>query len=238
MARRNTTSRLAKRRGKTMARKSMLTIILSIGGLLLFLFVLVPQLVQLFFRFFGGGELNLTREDIVPPQVPIINSLPEATAESLVTLEGFGEPASQVAIVLNGEELDKVVVDEQGSWSYSLGLEEGENLIVAYGIDEAENESNTKEIKIILDTELPALTFEDLENGKEIAGRSNQNLSIRGETEPNSDLTLNDKNVYVKSDGTFSTSYYLNDGENTLKFIVTDQAGNQAEREVKVNFRL
>ena len=215
----------------------MLMIGLALVGGLIFLFVIVPQFVQLFFRFFGGGDLGLNQDDTVPPQVPIISPLPEATSESTLELQGFGEAGSQVVIVLNGNELDRIEVDDQGEFSYSLNLEEGENQLVIFGVDEAENESNSRQLVIALDTKAPSLAFESLENGQEVLGRNNQQFVIRGETEPGSSLSLNDKNVYVALDGTFNTTYFLSEGENTLRFMVTDKAGNQIEREVKLNFR-
>ena len=236
MARR-TTSRLARKQGKKIIRQSALMIILSIAGLLLFLFVIMPQVIQLFFRFLGTGDLNLIQSDTIPPQVPIIASQVEATNQPKVELEGFGEAESQVVVVVNGEEIDRVAVDKDGKFSYSLLLDEGENLINLYGVDQDDNESAGRQFVIILDRENPTLLFEDLNNGKQIIGRDQQNFQIRGETEPNAQLTLNERNVYVRSDGTFVTQVYLQDGDNVLKFVVIDQAGNRTEQEVRVNFR-
>ena len=106
-----------------------------------------------------------------------------------------------------------------------------------YGVDETGNQSNSRTVLIIRDTQTPSLSFEDLADGKQITLRENQTLQIRGETEPDSQLTLNDRSVYVSSDGTFSASYYLQEGNNTLRFVVTDKAGNRTERTVTINFR-
>ncbi len=43
--------------------------------------------------------------------------------------------------VLNSEELEQVEVDDEGKFEYDLLLEDGDNELVLYGIDEAENES-------------------------------------------------------------------------------------------------
>jgi hypothetical protein len=234
---RRTSSRLARKKGKTMARQSMLMIVLAIAGSLLFLFVVVPQIVQLFFKFFGDGDVSFGQEDTVPPQVPIIAPPPEATTEDSVELEGFGEVDSEIVVVVNGEETDRIGVNNEGQFTYFLALDEGENLISLYGVDEAGNESDPRKFGVILDTEEPSLAFEDLKEGEEIVGKDQQNYTIRGETEPESTMTLNDRNVYVKLDGTFSTTYYLKEGDNTLKFVVVDKAGNSIERQFKVKFK-
>lgn len=231
------TSRLARRQGKNITRQSMLMIALAIIGSLLFFFIVMPQVVQLFFRVIGGGDLGLTQEDTVPPQVPVIAPPPEATNQSSVTIKGYGEAKSEVVLVVNGEERQRQSVNEAGEFELSFDLSEGENAVNLYGVDDAENESTTRDFLIVFDKIAPTLAFEDLENNKQITLKQNQNLTIRGETEPESQLTLNERNVYVNSDGTFSTVYFLQEGDNNLKFIVIDQAGNRSEREVKINFR-
>ena len=142
-----------------------------------------------------------------------------------------------MVVVVNGDEQDKFEVNESGEFEISANLTEGENLIAVYGIDEAENESEAKEFKIIMDTEAPALMIDDLEDGRQIELKKNQNLSIKGTTEPGSNLKLNDRSVYVDSEGNFKTSFYLAEGDNVLKFVVTDRAGNQIQQEFKIGFR-
>jgi hypothetical protein len=220
-----------------MARQSILMIVLALAGSLVFLFVVMPQVVQLFFRFFGSGDTNFGQEDTIPPQVPIVTLPPPATSKTSLDLEGFGEADSLVVVVHNGREIDQVEVDNEGQFSYTLELDKGENLVSLYGVDQAGNESATRQLVIVQDSEAPTLLFEDLDEGKQIVGRDQQNFSVRGETEPESQLTLNDRSVFVRSDGTFTAQIYLQEGDNTLKFVVIDQAGNRTEREVRVTFR-
>lgn len=231
-------SRLARRQGKKTVRRSLWMIFLAVGGSLLFLFVLMPQLIQLFFRIIGTGELSLESSDTVPPQIPVVSPLPEATKESSITVEGFGEPESDVVFVVNGQEMGKTAVDGSGAFTYTLDLTEGENSVNVYGVDAAGNESNSRQLMVAYDTQAPTLAFEDLEDGKQVMLRQNQTLEIRGETEPKSQLTLNERSIFVGSDGTFRTTYHLNEGENALLFTVTDLAGNRTERKVTVSFRL
>lgn len=231
-------SRLARSQGKKITKQSVRTIVLSVAGILLFVFVLMPQLIQLFFRLIGTGDVSFQSADTVPPQVPILTPLPEATKEDTVTLHGFGEADSQLVIVINGEEKERIGINSQGEFSTTATLAEGDNTIAVYGVDAAKNESQPRTVRIALDKEAPSLAFEDLEDGKEVTLRANQNLEIRGETEPGSQLTLNDRIVFVSSDGTFRTTYHLDEGENELEFEAVDKAGNETKREVTVRFRL
>lgn len=230
-------SRLARTQGKKIAKQSIRMILLTIVGAIVFVFVLLPQLVQLFFRIIGTGDVSFQPQDTIPPQMPVITPLPEATNEDSVLLEGFGEADSQVRVIVNGVEVTQVAVDSAGEFSYTLSLSEGENAVALYGIDEAGNESQPRLADIIRDIEAPQLVFDDLADGKEVTLRANQNLEIRGETEPGSQLQLNNRLVFVGSDGMFRTTYHLSEGDNDLEFEVTDKAGNQTAQTITVRFR-
>jgi len=236
-ARRPVSSRLARSQGKKIARQSAGMIFFSITGLLVFLFILMPRIIDIFFRFLGTGDISFKEVDTVAPQIPIVLPIPESTQESSISIEGYGEAASLVVIINNGESIEEVVVDDEGSFQYDLVLEEGENKLGFYGKDETENESDVKEIYVNLDTEAPSLELENITDGQEILSKENQNYSIQGSTEAYSKLHINDRSVYVNSEGSFKSSYYLKEGDNTLKFIVEDKAGNITEQEFTVRFR-
>lgn len=234
---RRATSRLTKSQGKKMARQSVAMIIFSIAAVLIFFFVIMPRVIDIFFRFLGTGDLTFREEDTIPPQVPIVLPLPEAVNEAALLVEGYGEAKTKIVVVKNGEQIDEIEVDSEGLFEYEVELSDGENKLAFYGIDEAENESATKEVMVSLDTEAPVLELENLEDGQEILSKENQSYTIKGKTEPSSRLNINDRSVYVDSEGNFKTSYYLQEGDNELKFTIEDQAGNQSERTITVKFR-
>jgi DNA-binding beta-propeller fold protein YncE len=59
-------------------------------------------------------------------------------------------------------------------------------------------------------------------------------LVVLGETEPDVMLTVNQKEVAVKPDGSFEASVELKLGENTIQIMATDKAGNQTDQTLKV----
>lgn len=230
-------SRLARRQGEKMARQSVAMIVFSISVLVIFVFFLMPRLINLAFSFLGSGDISFKNEDKIPPQIPVVLPLPEATKESVLKLEGYGEAKTSIFIINNGTEVTSVTVDDEGKFSYELTLSEGENKIRLYGKDEAGNESTVKEVAVALDTEKPGLELENLTEDTQVITKQNQNYSIKGKTEPHSKLTINDRSVYVDGEGLFTTSYYLQEGDNTLKFKIEDKAGNATEKEFRVNFK-
>ena len=85
---RTPSSRLARNQGKKIARQSITMIIFSIGVVILFFFVLMPRLIDLFFNFLGTGDLSFNNDDEIAPQIPVVLQLPEATKESKLKVEG------------------------------------------------------------------------------------------------------------------------------------------------------
>jgi len=93
--------------------------------------------------------------DTTPPAAPVITS-PEdgATVDDRTpTIEGTGEPGSTVVVIVDGEPVGSVVVDEDGNWSLELTdpLADGDHTIEAYAVDEAGNESGVNGISLTID---------------------------------------------------------------------------------------
>jgi hypothetical protein len=233
-----TSSRLTRNQGKKIARQSLGMIIFAIVAVLVFIFILMPKLIGLFFNFIGTGDLSFKEEDTVPPQIPVVLPLPESTKEDQLLVEGYAEAKTQVVILNNSEKVGEVTVDDEGAFEYELSLVNGDNSLSFYGIDEAENESTvTTPFTIVQDKEAPTLELENLTNGQEILSKSNQNYVIKGKTEPRAKLSVNERSIYVSADGSFQSNYFLAEGDNELKFVMEDRAGNKAEQVLTIKFR-
>ena len=164
---------------------------------------------------------------------------PEATFSAQLDLTGFAEADSTVVFVLNGQELNQTQADESGQFSEALSLPDGDNELTLYGLDQAGNESlQSKTYHIALDREIPEIEIIQPEADSKIEFKKNRNTTIEGQTEANARVYLNDRLILADSEGHFQSTYYLDEGENQLHFVVTDQAGNQNELTMKVDFRL
>lgn len=238
MSKNQPTSRLVKHQREAMMKQSFFWIIISGLLLLFFLFFIVPNAPRLLAVFIDSST-SFGQEDTIPPQVPVFNSPPSATNLSELTVSGFGEANSQLVVVVNGNIALEEAIGEDGSFSHLIVLNEGDNVIQAYAIDTAQNESAlSKEFSVLVDTEIPTLTLEkDLSEISEIVGKDNRMLTLSGATEPLAKVQINDRFVFARSDGTFSYQLQLNEGENPIVFIITDKAGNEFRQEYKLVYK-
>lgn len=232
-------SRLVKREKNKIQKQTFYFIFFGITILLLFIFLIMPSLIRLFFAFIDQDG-TIVDQDSVPPQVPVLSSTPvEATFSASLSLQGFAEPKSKVIFLLNAVKSAEVEVSEAGQFNHELSLNEGANDLSIFGVDAAGNESlKTRSYLITRDSEAPLLEIETPNDGAVIELKKNRTTLIKGKTEANAKVLVNGRMVLADSEGNFSTNYYLSEGKNKLKFEAIDKATNQTQKEIEVEFKL
>lgn len=235
---RRVTSRLAKHQQRKMTQQTLFIIVLALIVLVMFVFAVVPGLIRLTGLFFDSSSVSFESSDTIPPRAPTISAPVSATHSASLVVEGFSEPESDVVLVLNGDESDRQTAEEDGKFSFDIGLSEEENKLVFYAVDAAGNESPvSKTFTIVRDTTPPDIIVDSPQDGQRIELRKNQAITVSGSTEPRAKVYLNDRLLFAKSDGSFSSTYQLNEGDNELRFKAVDDAGNEAETVMSVHFR-
>ncbi len=203
---------------------------------LAFIFFIFPLLIR-----FAGNWGNLAvfqQSDSIPPRIPAFAAPPEATQESSIILSGFGEPKSKIVVVKNGQQSENTQVDDNGEFSLNVGLNEGENTIALFSVDEAKNESaNSKTYTISFDKTPPEVDWQTPEDKKVVKNLREQSIEVKGTANEAAKVYLNDKFVANSPDGNFKTNFQLNQGDNALSLKVTDNAGNETVVERVVSFK-
>lgn len=231
-------SRLSKKTEK----KSVQTIILSFLGIAVIIFLLLRYGIPLIsdFSFFAGQIIpnskdkneNTDKNDSYIP-APDIDSLPKATKEQNVKVTGTSLSGLTVHLYLNGNRDDEMEVTEDGTFEFSVKLSEGENIIKAKAIrDKDESEFSDSRV-VVYKKSGPELTLESPGDGSEI---KNSPVEVKGKTDPDSVVTVNDFQAIINSDGNWSYLLTLKEGDNEVKIISTDLAGNKTEKTVRFNF--
>ncbi len=229
-------SRLEEKR----ARKQFLIVIASIIGILLVVGTIGIPLMA------GASVLlgNLkSRQPLVeggdktPPFPPILTPTTSATNSATLKLEGYGEPESTLTIFVNDQEMKKVLIGSDGNFSFTdINLVKGKNEIFATATDQAGNASTpSTHLVIIYIIDSPKLEIFEPTDGQTFA-KNQQEIIIKGTTDPGNDIHINGRFVSVKDDGAFMFNLRLNDGENTLSIVARDQAGNETKLERKVTY--
>lgn len=232
-------SRLTKREKSKIQKQTFYFIFFGLVILLLFVFLIMPSLIRLFFTIIDKDS-PLVEKDTIPPQVPVLasNSV-EATFSASLNLKGFAEPKSKVIFLLNAAKSAEIIVSEDGQFEHELALSEGENELSIFGVDDAGNESlKTRSYLITRDSEAPILEIEEPKDGAVIELKKNRTTTIKGKTEANAKVLVNGRMVFADSDGNFSTNYYLGEGKNELEFEAIDKATNKTLKKIEVEFRL
>lgn len=212
--------------------------LLTIVALGLLLFFGLPSVAK-----FAGILIDLGRSnkpieinDTTPPAPPRLDPLPEATNKVNLEITGQTEAGATVIIFFNGNQ-EEVVANADGIFSMNFGLNKGENTVAAKAKDAAGNESQESEIvKIKYDGEEPTIEVENPSDGSQFFGPSQRQVTIRGKTDPEATLTINDRVTGVKDDGSFTFATTLSEGENVFTLKAQDKAQNTSEKTLRVNF--
>lgn len=219
-----------------------LLIVVLLGGLLWaasrYGFSLLAGLDNLWEGLNGGESSKELISDNIPPSPPQIAPLPEATNSASLDILGSAEAGSTLDLFLNGAEVKKVLVGDKGRFRLgSIKLTEGENNIFAKAVDEAGNESQESiRQTIIYDKEPPTLEIESPKDGKSFFGDQKE-IDIRGKTEKDAIVNINERKVIVNLDGSFDSVYSLSEGPNEISIVASDKAGNKTQKSLKVYYQ-
>ena len=231
------------RLSRNFQRKSRNTLILSILGIAAVLFLLfrygLPLISDASFLF---GRItskpnqidkkNSEDEEFVP--VPNIDSLPKATNNQTVTVTGTSLSGLFIDLYLNGDKEDTEGVDENGEFEFSLDLSEGENIIKVRARKENEESEFSNSVIVIYKKGGPELSIESPGEGVEIKGANP--IEVKGKTDSDSSVLVNDFQAITNSEGNWSYYLTLKGGDNEIKVVATDLAGNKTEKIIHANY--
>lgn len=227
-------SRRNKQEEKKLTHQFVLLVLLAIGLVLLFLFVVLPALIRILASTSPTPSQNGAD---VPVQVPFLSAPVTATSSATLTLSGFSQKGFTVSILDNAQPLSKTSASDDGSFHTDVTLTPGENKITVFAIDQHNKESGvSQEYIVVFDDQPPTLELKQPQDKQSIQGKQNQNLTIEGKTDTNTKVYVNDRLIFVKDDGSFTGVQPLQEGDNALSIKAVDQAGNITEKKLTITF--
>ncbi|MGK3124520.1 Ig-like domain-containing protein, partial [Candidatus Pantoea formicae] len=166
-----------------------------------------------------------------------------STNDTNPTLSGSAEPGSTVTVSDGTTVLGTTTADQDGNWNFTTPpLTDGNHNITTTVTDPAGNTSTPSDpIAVIVDTQPPAapgnVQLSNNDSGTPVPitnGATNDTTPVlTGTAEPGSTVTISDNGTTVGTapvgtDGTWSYSPTLTEGDHSLTVTVTDPAGNSS----------
>jgi bacillopeptidase F len=227
------TSRLVKRERSKIVKQSTALVALSVGLILLFIFVILPGFISLINTYFSTDPFP--QESPILMQAPLLDAPVAATNSAELELTGYAMAGSTISLIQNALESDRTTTTESdGRFSLPISLEEGENTLVVYSSDSDSNQSpNSQELVVIYDKDPPKLVIDEPQPETRF-DRKSRVITVKGITDAGSVVYINGRMVQAGQDGAFSSSLSLNDGTNELDITARDRAGNNTNQKVTV----
>lgn len=233
-------TRLARREGSRMMKQTGLLVLSTVILLFVIIRFGIPAIVNMavFLGDLKASGQPIGQEDTQAPSPPTLDQLPVATASSRLDIRGYGESQASVKLYRSGTELSETIIGENGDFSFTdLSLEDGSNSFYAVATDGAGNESGqSNRVSVSYDTLAPDLTILMPADGAEFYGEAKRTIEIKGMTDAEAEVRVNDYYSVVSSDGSFSTRLRLEEGENKILITASDNAGNESAKEITVRY--
>lgn len=199
-----------------------------------FLFLIVPLLFRVIVTLSRSDQQLFAPTDAIPPQTPVYQPLSDALNETDIEITGYTEPDAIVYFIVNESEEGKQTADSEGKFTFTTSLEEGEHVYYLYAEDAAGNtSSDTTKETIVVDTTTPTFEIENPEDKEVFSLPRERTLEIKGKLSEQGFMMINGSRVTTDAEGGFSTRMQLREGDNEIKFIGEDAAGNQTDEEIR-----
>src|SRR3989339_688957 len=164
-----------------------------------------------------------------------ISSIPQATNSAKIIISGSSLNFDILDFYLNEKKV-KEIESSSDIFSEEIGdLEKGDNTIYIRARSE-DNRTIKKTIiyKVFYKNEKPKL---EITEPSDNFSTSNQEIKIKGSTDKETYVHINDLPVVVDANGNFETSIRLKDGDNQITATAQDIAGNTETKTLKVTYQ-
>ncbi len=226
---------------ETRAKKRIIISVALLIFFVIFAFVAgVPLLSRLSLLLTNNADTGNTSQDQskLPLLAPRFEPIVEATNTAQISISGFANEGETIKVYVNDEEKEKLIIGKDGTFEVrDIDLIEGDNTIYAKVTKGTKESPPTDLVKIVYKKTPPKLEVSDPSEGQTFLGDSNKSMNLKGKTEPEVNITINDRITLVSSDGSFTYRTDLHDGDNEFKVVATDTAGNQTTLTRKVTYK-
>lgn len=186
---------------------------------------------------FGGGRSEYDFGTAPKFYSIQFDEIPAATNSAGLAVSGVADNLDEIKLYLNGKLIKKVKVDSDGKFSTILSnYEQGNNSLYAVGANNKTSETKkTDTVSFLYRTSKPTIEITEPSDGSKTP---RDEIKVSGKTNSGEDLTVRIQGLLstVDSNGNFQSFVRLKEGENKIKIMVSDTAGNTEEKEITVSY--
>ncbi len=226
----------------TLQKKTRKTILFSILGIIIVLFILykfgISTLISFSLFLTGkGGEANLTNNqnsiNFIPP--PVLNPIVSATNSAEIIVTGISQKDRKIELFLNSRKVDETDTDENGQFRFQPTLKKGINTISVRVVQKDKKSEISDKYSVEYKDSPPKLEISTPSDGASFK-KEDKSVEIKGQTDANVAVTVNGFFAVISEGNNFSYILQLHDGDNEIKIVAVDNAGNNSEKTIKVNY--
>lgn len=180
---------------------------------------------------------NSSSQSSIFVSTPLLDPLPDATNSATLAVSGDAEGSAKAILYVNGAKEKEADVKQDGTFLFrNVKLESGDNTIKVKAQDSSGKESKFSDTATVTySNKAPDLTV-DFPTDGQTYHRDDNPLKVRGKTSPNTKVTVNDFWAIVDDQGNYSYNLPLQNGDNQIKVVAIDAAGNKTEKDLKVSY--
>jgi hypothetical protein len=231
------------RLSKSQEKKALNKIILSIVGIIIVIIILVkvaiPGLINfsLFLANLRGDNTttsSTSKNSTSYVMPPIFTTNFTATNSATINLAGTAPLKGQVILYINNNPADTTDVKNDGTFMFkNVTLVPGVNAIKAKAKVNNKLSDFSDTLSITYGNKAPTLTVDTPHDGDTVHQAT---IQVYGKTDPDDQVTVNGFIAIVDTNGQYSYNLSLQNGDNQIKIIAQDTAGNQTEKDLKVTY--
>ena len=215
-------------------------VLLSIIGIVVTLGILwkfgLPFLATASFMLAGGHQQATEKEKPTYVAPPTLHDTFSATNSAKISISGSTIKDATITLFVNNAKVDSVQLKDKNTFSFDeVPLIHGENTLKTQAEIQGVKSDFSNIVTITYLSKAPELSIESPSDGAEFHKES-KTADIKGKTDPGVKVTVNDFWAIVDTDGNYSYSLPLHDGDNDVKVVASDDAGNKTEKQIKVKY--
>lgn len=230
------------RRTENQSRKQLYRFGIGTVGIILILYFFGPTAINIVGSVFdtlqGKNEKQINFLSNAPYQSPTLDVLPEATPSSSIIVTGKSTyKDGTIELFVNNELVKEAELDESSEFKIeNVHLSEGQNSIKARYVKNDKKSDFTEEYSVSLVTEAPKLDISTPADNTSFS-KGDQEITVSGKTNQDSSVLVNNFKAIVQSDGSFSYTLKLSDGDNKIIVEAINAAGKKTSKTITVSYK-